>query len=68
MTPEGEIAPAAQRLSGMVSAGRTGDRLPPERRLAGQLGVGRAIVRRALLRLDAAELVHTRANVGTFIR
>ena len=46
---------------------RPGDRLPPERELAQQLGVSRASVREAMRLLDIKGLVMVRPGAGTFI-
>lgn len=45
-----------------------GDRLPPERALAEQLGVGRNALREALTRLEVEGLVEIRHGRGTFVR
>lgn len=45
-----------------------GERLPPERRLAGELGVGRVTVRSALTRLSAANLLSVRQGSGYVVR
>lgn len=55
-------------LAAIVRQGSRGDRLPPERALAEELGIGRALVRRALLHLDDQGLVLTRPQAGSFIR
>lgn len=47
---------------------RPGDRLPPERDLAAQLGVSRMAVREAIKVLSAMGLVEVRQGDGTFIR
>lgn len=46
---------------------RPGDRLPAERQLAVQFGVGRAAVRRALRELHHQELIETRRQAGSFV-
>ncbi|MDP6946474.1 MAG: GntR family transcriptional regulator [Myxococcota bacterium] len=45
-----------------------GERLPPERRLADELGVGRVTVRSALTRLSAANLLSVRQGSGYVVR
>jgi len=53
----------------VVEAGlRAGDRLPPERQLAAQLGVSRASVRQALVALEVQGLIEVRHGGGTFLR
>jgi GntR family transcriptional regulator len=44
-----------------------GDRLPPERVMADEFGVGRATVRRALSALADAGLIESHAGRGTFV-
>ena len=46
---------------------RPGDRLPPERELAGRLGVSRTLVRQALKLLEAAGKVVSRMGSGTYV-
>ncbi|MDT0306466.1 FadR/GntR family transcriptional regulator [Streptomyces sp. DSM 44917] len=46
---------------------RPGDRLPPEREMAAQFGVGRNSVREALRELDLLGLVESRHGEGTFV-
>jgi GntR family transcriptional repressor for pyruvate dehydrogenase complex len=45
-----------------------GDRLPPERSLAAQLGVSRASIRQAIVALEVQGLVEVRHGGGTFLR
>lgn len=45
-----------------------GDRLPPERELAQQLGVSRPSVREAMIALDVAGIVDVRVGSGTYVR
>jgi DNA-binding FadR family transcriptional regulator len=44
-----------------------GDRLPPERRLIEELGVGRADLRRALDQLERAGIIWRHVGKGTFV-
>lgn len=59
-----------QRLREHVAASglRTGDRLPPERKLAEQLGVSRASVKQAIVVLEVQGLVEVRHGGGTYLR
>jgi DNA-binding FadR family transcriptional regulator len=59
----------ADHLVEDVRAGRLrpGDRLPGERELAGQLGVGRASVREALGFLQVRGIIETRRGSGSFV-
>lgn len=56
-------------LDALVSdpAWKPGDRLPPERELAGRLGVSRTLVRQALKLLEAAGKVVSRMGSGTYL-
>lgn len=56
-------------IHGMIASGacRPGDRLPPERELAGQVGVSRPSVRAGLQALAAMGVVETRHGSGTYI-
>ena len=45
-----------------------GSRLPPERELAGLLGVSRTSVREAIIALEIAGLVEVRVGTGIFVR
>lgn len=47
---------------------RPGDRLPGERSLAEDLGVGRSAVREAISALEVLGIVETRAGSGTYLR
>jgi GntR family transcriptional repressor for pyruvate dehydrogenase complex len=57
------------RIRALIEAGevRSGDRLPPERDLARQLGVSRPSVRSGLKSLAAMGVVQIRQGAGTFI-
>jgi GntR family transcriptional repressor for pyruvate dehydrogenase complex len=64
---EPDSAELLERLRSRVRLGEPGERLPSERRLADEHGVGRAVVRQALRELDMAGLVRTRRQSGTYI-
>ncbi|MDP6300015.1 MAG: FadR/GntR family transcriptional regulator [SAR202 cluster bacterium] len=57
------------QIYGLVRDGalKPGDRLPPERELAQQMGVSRASVREAMRLLDQKGLVVIRPGAGTFV-
>ena len=59
-----------ERLAGRIRRGqlKPGDQLPTEFEIVRAFGVSRAVVREAMSRLQAAELVETRHGVGTFVR
>ena len=59
-----------QHVRGLIERGelRPGDRLPPERELAVQLGVSRPSVRSALESLAAMGVLTARRRAGTFIQ
>lgn len=46
---------------------RSGDKLPAERELAGQLDVSRPVLRSALKELEDRKLLHTRHGGGTYV-
>lgn len=46
---------------------QVGDKLPPELKLAKQLGVGRSTIREALNRWEGLDLIQRRRGVGTFL-
>src|SRR6476660_8353191 len=56
-----------QQLRGLILRGEyaVGDKLPPERKLAEQLGVNRASLREAIKSLELMGLVRTRQGDGT---
>jgi DNA-binding FadR family transcriptional regulator len=57
------------RLAGRIRRGefKAGDQLPTEYEITRAFGVSRTVVREAMSRLQAAELVETRHGVGTFV-
>jgi GntR family transcriptional regulator, transcriptional repressor for pyruvate dehydrogenase complex len=63
-------AEVTRRLLDYLLAGevRPGQRLPPERRLAESLGVGRTVVREALKSLTLLGLIEVRQGAGTYLR
>lgn len=65
--PAGEVA---SQLIGLLTKGdfSPGSRLPPERHLAEELGVGRSAVREALAALEILGLVAIRPGSGTYLR
>jgi len=60
----------ANRLLDLLKSGalRPGDKLPPERELAGQLNVGRTTVREALKLLTLSGLLEAKRGDGTYVR
>jgi DNA-binding FadR family transcriptional regulator len=59
----------ADQIETLIVAGEfaPGDRLPPERDLAGKLGVSRATVREAMIALELAGLVDVRTGSGIYV-
>ena len=59
-----------ERLAGRIRRGefKAGDKLPTELEITRAFGVSRTVVREAMSRLQAAELVETRHGIGTFVR
>lgn len=64
----GDAGVALARLRELfdTQAIKPGERLPPERRLAASIGVGRGCVRRALAKLDEEGLIWRHVGQGTF--
>ena len=60
----------AARIRELISGGelRAGQALPPERRLAEQFGVGRAVIREAIRQLEVSGLVQSRHGGGNYVR
>ena len=58
-----------QQFQAQVRSGKLhpGDKLPPERELAVQFGVGRNSIREALRELDLLGIVESRHGEGTFV-
>jgi GntR family transcriptional regulator, transcriptional repressor for pyruvate dehydrogenase complex len=58
-----------QQIKNLLASGalKSGDRLPPERELASQLGVGRGHVREALRKLEFYGVLQTFPQSGTFV-
>jgi DNA-binding FadR family transcriptional regulator len=59
----------AAQIGLLIASGefRPGDRLPPERELARQLGVSRPVLREALVTLEIAGSVEVRGGAGCFV-
>jgi GntR family transcriptional repressor for pyruvate dehydrogenase complex len=59
-----------KQLTSLLTRGELapGSRLPPERQLAEQLGVGRSAVREALAALEILGIVSVRPGSGTYLR
>ncbi|WP_432512304.1 FadR/GntR family transcriptional regulator [Kineococcus sp. SYSU DK001] len=64
------VSEVARQMTTLIAGGTfpAGSRLPPERRLAATLGVGRSAVREALAALEVLGLVTVRPGSGTYIR
>ena len=58
-----------ESIGGRIREGQLqpGDKLPTEAAIMAEFEVSRTVVREALSKLQAAELVHTRHGVGTFV-
>ncbi|MBT0770070.1 FadR family transcriptional regulator [Kineosporia sp. J2-2] len=63
------MAEVTRRLLDYIASGSVaqGDRLPPERQLANQMGVARSAVREALAALEILGVVTIRPGSGTFL-
>ncbi|WP_172191518.1 FadR/GntR family transcriptional regulator [Actinomyces faecalis] len=67
--PLGSSRTAEQLLELILESGlRPGDRLPAERTLVNQLGVGRSAVREAIRTIEFLGLVETIGGSGTYVR
>lgn len=60
---------ASRRVASMILDGtlKTGDRLPPERELAAQLGLSRGVLREALRSLEYVGLLQARVGSGRYV-
>jgi DNA-binding transcriptional regulator YhcF (GntR family) len=58
-----------QQVTGLVASGdlRAGDRLPPVRRLAEDLGLAANTVARAYRELEQSGVIETRGRAGSFV-
>jgi GntR family transcriptional repressor for pyruvate dehydrogenase complex len=67
---EGASIAISRQLLDYLLSGRVqpGDRLPPERKLAETLGVGRSVVREALKSLTLLGLLEVRLGDGTYVK
>ncbi|MEU7811216.1 GntR family transcriptional regulator [Pseudonocardia sp. NPDC049154] len=63
----GDLPDLLTELRRLVATRSTGSRLPAERELAVRLGVGRALVRRALRELAHSGTIRTRAQSGSYV-
>ncbi len=68
--PVSAVSAVTRRLLDLFSSGavETGARLPAERHLAQQLGVGRSAVREALAALELLGVVSVRPGSGTYLK
>ncbi|HIP76927.1 MAG TPA: FadR family transcriptional regulator [Kiloniellaceae bacterium] len=59
----------AAQLAELIRQGEwgLGERLPPERDLAGTLGVSRPVVREAMIALELSNIVEIRPGAGTYV-
>lgn len=70
----GDPRPPSEQLRHRVQQGRAegtlppGTRLPPVRRLAGELGLAAGTVAKAYRELEAAGVIETRGRQGSFVR
>ena len=67
---EGRTTSISRQLLDYLLSGRIqpGDRLPPERKLAEALGVGRSVLREALKSLTLLGLLEVRPGDGTYVK
>jgi GntR family transcriptional repressor for pyruvate dehydrogenase complex len=67
---EGRTTSISRQLLDYLLSGRVqpGDRLPPERKLAEALGVGRSVLREALKSLTLLGLLEVRPGDGTYVK
>lgn len=64
------VEDAVAQVTSQITSGAlvSGEKLPTEQQMMQALGVSRTVVREAISRLQAAELVETRHGIGTFVR
>jgi len=69
ITIESPVDKIIKQIKGLISSGQLqpGDRLPPERKLAEKLGVGRSHVREALRKLEFYGILRTLPQSGTIV-
>src|SRR5690348_8800194 len=62
-------ASVIEKLLSLILSGewKAGDRIPPERELSQELGVGRASLREALKALELIGMIESRVGDGTFV-
>jgi GntR family transcriptional repressor for pyruvate dehydrogenase complex len=62
-------ASVVEKLLSLILSGewKAGDRIPPERELSQELGVGRASLREALKALELIGMIESRVGDGTFV-
>jgi len=68
-TPDRISDTEAQRILNMIEDGtlKVGDKLPGQRELASQLGIGRSSIREAIRSLEAVGVLKTRPGLGTYV-
>jgi GntR family transcriptional repressor for pyruvate dehydrogenase complex len=66
---ENPVDKIIKQLKDLISSGqiKPGDRLPAERNLAENFGVGRSVIREAILKLEFYGLVRTNPQSGTYV-
>ena len=68
--PVHDCGQVIERLRALIADGsyEPGSKLPPERELALQLGVGRPAIREAIKALSILDVIESRRGAGTFVR
>lgn len=63
------VEDVVDRVTSQIASGTlvSGEKLPTEQRMIQMLGVSRTVIREAISRLQAAELVKTHHGIGTFV-